>query len=70
MQINRLVSTIFLVAGIGLLIFGISAMDSIGSDISRFFTGTPTDKSVWLVIGGLVSLAIGASGMFMGRSKA
>ena len=70
MQLNRIVSILFIVAGIVLLVLGLSAMDSIGSDISRFFTGTPTDKSVWLVIGGLVSLVIGASGVLTGRSKA
>lgn len=70
MHINRLLSTIFIVAGIVLLVLGISAMDSFGSDVSRFFTGTPTDKSVWMVIGGLISLIIGSSGFFIGRSRA
>ena len=70
MQLNRLASTLFIIAGIVLIIFGISAMDSFGSDVSRFFTGTPTDKSVWMLIGGLVSLAIGASGVLLGRKRA
>ena len=70
MQLNRLASTLFILAGIVLIIFGISAMDSFGSDVSRFFTGTPTDTSVWMLIGGLVSLAIGGSGVLLGRKRA
>ncbi|HTA28846.1 MAG TPA: DUF3185 family protein [Candidatus Cybelea sp.] len=48
-----------LVAGVVLVIFGINASDSIGSDFSRFFTGSPTNKSIWLLIGGIVSLVAG-----------
>lgn len=40
--------------GVVLMILGITAMDSFSSDISRFFTGTPTDKSVWMLIAGVV----------------
>lgn len=69
MHLNRLASSLFIVAGIVLLVLGITAMDSFGSDVSRFFTGSPTDKSVWMLIGGLVCLVVGSSGMFVGRSK-
>jgi hypothetical protein len=69
MHINRLASSLFIVAGIVLLILGFSALDSFGSDVSRFFTGAPTDKAVWMMIGGLVALAVGTSGVFIGRSK-
>lgn len=40
--------------GVVLMILGITAMDSFSSDVSRFFTGTPTDKSVWMLIAGVV----------------
>ena len=40
--------------GVVLMILGITAMDSFSLDISRFFTGTPTDKSVWMLIAGVV----------------
>jgi len=39
-------------AGIVLLIFGFNASNSLGSDISRFFTGSPTDRAVWMIAGG------------------
>ncbi len=43
-----------------MLIFGLQASDSLGSDISKFFTGNPTDKSMWLLIGGVAALVAGA----------
>ena len=56
---NRLVSIALLVSGVVLLIFGINATNSFGSDVSRFFTGSPTDKAVWMLIGGLVATVVG-----------
>ena len=58
-----------LVGGIVLIIFGISASESIGSDFSRLFTGAPTDRSLWLLVGGIVATAIGAGGMFRGSKS-
>jgi len=40
-----------LAIGTVLIVFGISASESIGSEAKRFFTGTPTDKSMWLLVG-------------------
>ena len=56
-----------LVAGIILSILGINATESFGSDVSRFFTGAPTDKAVWLLI---VGVLLGVAGLFFtfGRS--
>ena len=45
--------------GIALLIFGFNASHSFGSDVSRFFTGNPTDKSIWLLIGGAAAVIVG-----------
>lgn len=45
--------------GIVLLIFGFNASQSVGSDVSRFFTGNPTDKSMWLLIGGAAAVIVG-----------
>lgn len=55
--------------GIVLLIMGINASQSLGSDISRFFTGNPTDRSVWLLIGGAAALAAGIGAGFAPLSK-
>ena len=66
---NKPISLALLVIGVILLIYGAAASDSIGSSFSRFFTGNPTDKTVWLIIGGAVATAVGAAGMLRG-SKA
>lgn len=66
---NKAISLALLVGGIVLIIYGISASDSIGSSFSRFFTGSPTDKTMWLLIGGIVATAVGLFGVFRG-SKA
>lgn len=66
---NKIVSLAVLIIGIILLIYGISASESIGSDFSRLFTGKPTDKTVWLLLGGVLVTAIGAGGLMRG-SKA
>lgn len=60
------ISIALLVAGIVLIIYGLSAAESLSSDISRFFTGSPTDKSMWLLIGGLVASIIGVFGLVRG----
>ena len=52
-----------LVIGVVLLVLGVIASDSIGSDISRFFTGRPTDKAVWLLIGGVIATICGLGGL-------
>lgn len=56
---NRTVSLALLVGGVILMIIGINATNSFSSDVSRFFTGSPTDKAVWLLIGGSVAAVIG-----------
>jgi hypothetical protein len=58
-----------LVGGIALIVFGVIAMDSFSSDVSRFFTGAPTDKAVWMLIGGVVAAVAGIVGMRMTRGS-
>jgi uncharacterized membrane protein len=63
---NRTISIVVLIVGIALLVYGISATDSVSSDLSRFFTGSPTNKAIWLLISGLVISVLGASGLVRG----
>jgi hypothetical protein len=67
----RMVGVAVFVLGVVLLVMGISAADSIGSSFSRFFTGNPTDKSIWLMLGGVVCILSGAGGFiaFRGNSS-
>lgn len=64
---NKLISLALIVGGVILIVMGVSAMDSFGSDVSRFFTGSPTDKAVWLLIGGVVATLAGLSGVTLFR---
>jgi uncharacterized membrane protein len=60
---NKAVSLAVLAVGILLLILGINAYDSTSSDISRFFTGSATDKSVWMLVGGFAGIVLGLVGL-------
>jgi len=68
--VNKALSLALLAGGIVLLIIGINATNSFGSDVSRFFTGSPTDKSIWLVIGGVAATAIGLTMTLRGSKGA
>jgi len=59
---NKTVSLALLAGGVVLMIIGINATNSFSSDVSRFFTGSPTDKAVWMLIGGIVAAALGLAG--------
>ena len=52
-----------LAGGILLTIFGVTEMNSASSDLSRFFTGAPTDRAVWMLVGGIVMLVAGLAGL-------
>jgi len=56
---KKLVSLALLVSGIVLIINGFNGMHSFTSDISRFFTGSPKDKAVWMFLGGVVAALLG-----------
>lgn len=63
---NKALSLALLAGGILLIIFGIIAYDSTSSDISRFFTGSATDKSIWLLVGGVAATIVGLVGLLRG----
>ena len=63
---NKPISLALLVGGIILIVYGVGASDSIGSSFSRFFTGNPTDKTMWFLIGGAIAAAVGGAGLARG----
>jgi hypothetical protein len=65
---KTILSIALLIGGIILIVFGINASNSLGSDFSRFFTNSPTDKAIWMLIGGIVMIGLGM-GNFAFRSK-
>ncbi|MDP3543453.1 MAG: DUF3185 family protein [Elusimicrobiota bacterium] len=64
---NRIASLALLVLGVILLAMGWDAYRSIGSDVSRVFTGAPTDRAVWLLVGGGLAAAAGLGGLSRGK---
>jgi Protein of unknown function (DUF3185) len=62
---NKGIPVVLLVVGVILLVFGVNAYHSASSHVSRFFTGAPTDKALWLLIGGAVAVIVG----FLGLSR-
>jgi len=63
-------SLALLVVGVLLLGWGVTASDSFSSDVSRFFTGSPTDRTVWLMISGIAAGLIGLGGLLFGPRNA
>ena len=59
-----------LVLGVVLLIWGLQSSDSIASSFHRFFDGTPTDKTVWLISGGVVAALCGVGMLAMSKRVA
>jgi uncharacterized membrane-anchored protein len=67
---NKAISLAILAGGVLVMIFGINAINSAGSDISRFFTGAPTDRAIWMLVGGVVASVVGLAGLLLPGSKA
>ena len=67
---EKLDSLILLVGGVVLIIIGINATNSLGSDIWWFFTSSPTSKAVWVLIAGIVASIIGLIGIIRGAKQA
>ena len=65
----RAIGLALLAVGAILLVLGINSSDSLGSEISEFFSGSPTDKSIWLLIGGVAALVVGLFMSFASRRK-
>lgn len=58
-----------LAVGVLLIVFGLNAAESVASDVKEFFSGTPTDKSVWLLLGGVLLVVVGLGGLVTGRRR-
>ncbi len=63
---NKGLSLALLVVGIMLTIWGVSVSESFSSDVSRAFTGSPTDKALWLLVGGIGCAIVGVFGLLRG----
>lgn len=63
---NRMLSSVLLLIGLVLLVMGVNEADSVASSFSRLFTDEPTDRALWLLIGGGALVLVGGSGLARG----
>jgi len=52
------------------MVLGVQATNSFSSDVSKFFTGSPTDKAIWMIIGGLIAAVMGLAMTLRGSRQA
>ena len=64
---NRAVFLVLLVVGVILLVYGINAHDSLASTAKQAVTGTPTDRSIWLIVLGVAGIIVGGLGSMFRR---
>lgn len=57
----NLARLVLILGGVVLFVMGVIATDSVSSSFSRFFTGNPSDHSIWLMLGGVAAMAVGGS---------
>jgi len=69
MSANRALGMGLFIAGIFLILAGYNVSQSFSSDVSRFFTGTATNKAMWMLIGGVAAAVSGSVLMSRGNSN-
>jgi hypothetical protein len=56
---NNIAGLAIFALGIVLLIFGFNESQSINSGVSQIFTGNPSDRAIWMSIGGGMAVVLG-----------
>jgi hypothetical protein len=59
-------STALMIAGIALIVWGVRASESVGSQVTEAFTGAPADRTIWLLVGGVSATVVGLFGLLRG----
>lgn len=65
---SKFISLALIVAGVVLLVYGLDSSDSAASSVTRAVSGTPTDKTIWLIALGAVGVIAGGCGIFTRRA--
>ncbi|MGO8765062.1 MAG: DUF3185 family protein [Limisphaerales bacterium] len=66
---NKGLGLALLVVGVVLIVYGAHSSDSAASHVSNLFTGSPTDKALWLLLGGIAAAIVGAVMVFLPARK-
>jgi hypothetical protein len=68
-NIRTIAGIAILLAGLAALYFGMQESSSLASEVSEAFTGSPTDRSMQLMIGGGIGVVVGLLLALTGRGK-
>jgi len=60
-------SLALLIVGVILLGYGVSAANSVSSSVTEMVSGAPTDKSIWLIVLGVIGIVSGGLGLLLRR---
>ena len=63
---NKIIGIVLLVVGIGIAFWGYQMSGSLSGQLTKAFSGAPTDKVMMMYIGGAVCVALG---LFMTAKK-
>jgi hypothetical protein len=66
---KQIIGIALLVVGIVLLCLAYDSYHSAASGVSRVVTGTSTDKTMWLLVGGIIGTLCGLGGLLTGSKK-
>lgn len=64
---QKMISAALLVGGLLLLYFGYQEAQSLGSEMNELVSGSPDDRSMWMMIGGAVAAVAGLVGLVRGK---
>ena len=64
---QKMISAALLVGGLILLFFGYQEMQSLGSEVEEFVTGSPNDRAIWMLAGGGALSIAGLVGLIRGK---
>jgi Protein of unknown function (DUF3185) len=65
---SKILSLALVIAGVVLLVYGLDSSNSAASSVTRAVSGTPTDKTIWLIVLGAIGIIAGGCGFFTRRA--
>ncbi len=60
---KKMISAALFIGGLILIYFGYQEYQSISSEVNEFFTGSPDNQALWMLIGGAAATIAGLVGL-------